>query len=630
MDRSSLLGKRFIALLRCSSVVQVDTSIDDQRRVLDAFARDHGMVHVGEIALEGVSGSTPGNRSDIQEIIDRKLQQNDFDIVLVHDTSRLTRAGIQHAHSIEFEFQKVGITIEYVMEQIPQGEVGNLIKSVQSFANNQHAKSISMATTRGSMSSILDNRSPYARRPPYAVDRLYLLPDGTPLHIIRNLADGTQVQLHPTTGEVLRHYGVNSASGRRSHYIKQRSDRVMLVPGDPNHIAVVHQIYRRSLIDNWGMFRIAEELNVTGVQSPTGLTWNKSTIQNILMNPIYLGEGIANRLSCGVYHNRSVDRPVPSKVSPQDIATRKRPPSTIRPKHEWHIQRNETLVDFLPAELRDLARARQKIKLDRQAYGETAKPNRDRHRNSEYFLKGILRSKQGNHPLTGRLHGRRFRYYAISKAVSNPGADKILRRLVPAEPLEQIVIETLRTILVSTPNLRELIEQQVRASLSARHVSNAELKNLHAKRKTIIRKLSLIIDEFDTETKLVVADKLRSLQSDLKQIDNRIAECDPVRSTNESMIPSLIDQSVAAVENLAKTITELPKAALRRCLEALIVKLTVDLETLDASLEIRLPFGLPEVGLVERFASKSWNETHAFSAVSLRWDAKSKRYQMAA
>jgi hypothetical protein len=57
------------------------------------------MIHAGDdVVLEGVSGSIPGARTDIDLIIDRKRRKNDFDVVVVQDFSRFTRGGLQHGN----------------------------------------------------------------------------------------------------------------------------------------------------------------------------------------------------------------------------------------------------------------------------------------------------------------------------------------------------------------------------------------------------------------------------------------------------------------------------------------------------------------------------------------------------
>src|SRR5436190_22205622 len=99
-----LRGKRFIAIVRCSTFGQADTSIPDQLRLIREFAQRYGMIEVEAISLDGLSGSIPGNRDDLQKLLNRKRDQDDFDLVLLQDTTRLTRGGLKHGNKIEFDF----------------------------------------------------------------------------------------------------------------------------------------------------------------------------------------------------------------------------------------------------------------------------------------------------------------------------------------------------------------------------------------------------------------------------------------------------------------------------------------------------------------------------------------------
>jgi hypothetical protein len=348
MKEKDLQGKRFVGLLRCSTIGQADTSIDDQRRLLDAYAREHGLVAVDYVALEGVSGSLPGNRGDIQQLITRKQANDDFDILLVQDTSRFTRAGTQHAQRLESELNAVGVEVVYASNAIPTGKVGDLVKRVYAYADQHHARAISFAATRGGGASILDGRSPSCRRPPYGIDRLYVGADGTPQHVIRNMPDGTQQKLTPDGKTVLATFGLNARRGMRDHYIKQKHERIVLVPGGGNCVAVVRQIYRRHLVDRRGTHCIAEELNIAGVSSPQGGRWSTNAVRGILRNPIYLGRGIASRETCGIYHMRGPDRPVEVEHDKREMYARRRPALRVRPRADWHFQEHPIWPSFCP------------------------------------------------------------------------------------------------------------------------------------------------------------------------------------------------------------------------------------------------------------------------------------------
>ncbi len=617
MEQVNYQGNRYIGLLRCSVPQQADTSLDDQRRVLEAYAREHGFVCVDYKALGGVSGSLPGNRDDIHQLIDRKKQKDDFDLLLVQDTSRFTRSGITHQHYIEAELNAAGIEVVFVTSPIPSGPEGDLVKSVLAFSDQQHARSISFSSTRGSMSSILDNRSAYCRRPPYAIDRLYIAPDGQEVCILRNLPDGTQVQLDPRTQQPTATYGANERTGIPNHRIKQKQERVVLVPGDEKCVEVVQRIFRRHYIEGWGRFRIAQELNVEGVPSPNGKKWNTEVIGRILQNPIYLGRGIANRRTQAIYHMRSPECPAKANVSKKDLYSRRRPPLRIRPRAEWHVQEHPRLLEFLNPEVRQIAAARQLKHLERQAASRHPQPNRDRHFNSSFFLKGMLRSKQGDLPMTGVVTGKKGckkRYYRVSRAYSSPDGNPILRRLVRAEPVEQIVLETVKNSLLSMPNLRDEIERGLRAVLKEASGGNEQRETFLADREAIRKKVKALVTRLNAEMMELVEDEIARLEAELHALNDRIAHCQASKPMDEATIGRTVEQTVVAIRDLAQTLSDAPPATLCQYLQLFIQKLVVDLETNELLVEIGVPIDLNadsfKVCLVEGSACKPCNQTH--------------------
>jgi len=635
MDKK-LAGKRYIRLQRCSSAAQADTSIDDQRKVIEAFASHHGMIFVDEVVLEGVSGSVPGNRTDIGSLIQRKNERDDFDVLLVHDFSRLTRGGVEHAHSISFSLNSAGIELISATDSIPDGPFGSVFTSILSYSNQQHARAISQGATRGSMSSLLDDRSPYSRRPPYGIDREYMSADGTPLHIIRNLPDGTQIKLDPTTKTTIGRFDPNPKSGAPEHYRKQKQERIRLVPGDEHCQEIVRRIYERAFVDNLGVQVIATELNVEGIPSPTGDKWNNSTIGNILRNPIYRGEGIANRYSNAIYHMRSKDCPLPAQTNLKELYNRKHPPYRTRPREDWLIQVHPELVEFLPKDVRELAAVRQKERLNAQAEGRIQKRNRDRHRSSSFFLKGLLRSKQGDHPMTGAATGKKDRYYRISKAHSAPDGDSVLRKMIPAGPLEKAILAAVQSTLLNTPGLRNHIERQVRSTIAGLNADNHNLADLKTERADIQRKLKMIIDEFDESMKHAVQDKLTELKARLKSVDSRISKCQNPVPTDERAIQDCIEKSMALVRTMAESLTTAPPATLARYLADLIKRLEVDLVSREVILEIQLPAsfdqGQVQMCLVANSVRKSGNEAHRnelahLGVFRLVWIPKDRGYE---
>ena len=88
-----------------------------------------------------------------------------------------------------------------------------------------------------------------------------------------------------------------------------------------------------------------------------------------------------------------------------------------------------------------------------------------------YVLKGILRSKQGGHPMTGRTLGKqsnKIRYYAVHRGFTVPAGERTLRRLIPAMALEKAVSEMVRDLLIRAPDLRGVVAYSSRQN--SRHL----------------------------------------------------------------------------------------------------------------------------------------------------------------
>jgi Recombinase/Resolvase, N terminal domain len=347
-------GRKYLCLARCSTAQQAGTSIPDQLKLLRAFGEEQEMQYIDSVSLDGVTGSVPGARTEIQEIIDRKKSLDDFDTLVLQDMSRFTRSGAEHGMKLEYDLNAAGIDVIYVADRLPEGEHASIVKAVGFYAAQQTAKSLSFAVVRGLMSSLEQGRIAHCIRPPYGIDRLLVSTDGKPLYVIRNLADGTQQKLHAETGEVLATFESERGTGRAAHYRMQSNEKVVLVPGDPERVKAVQHMFRRRLIDGWAGFRIAQELDQMGIRSGNGTPWCSSSINRLLTNTAYTGIGIANRYSAGIYNRRSANAPKPSLTNRRTLATRKKPKAQIRPRSEWIEVEHPRLRDYL-GDLRDRA-----------------------------------------------------------------------------------------------------------------------------------------------------------------------------------------------------------------------------------------------------------------------------------
>lgn len=111
MNREKTLeGSRFIALARCVRPGQIQSQLAS----LEAFGHQQGMVCIDSIALDGVSPSIP--EETVSELIRRKQEQDDFDILAVQDWSRISRSGPAHTYGLLHRLGSVGVQVIAVNE----------------------------------------------------------------------------------------------------------------------------------------------------------------------------------------------------------------------------------------------------------------------------------------------------------------------------------------------------------------------------------------------------------------------------------------------------------------------------------------------------------------------------------
>ena len=624
MSYEHLRGRRFINLVRCSTDEQADTSPADQAALLCAFGREHGLIHAGgDVVLEGVTGSMPGARDDLDLIRERKMAADDFDVLLVQDSARLTRGGTRHGNAVIFALGTAGVDVVCINEHSTGDEEQDAVFQTLGFwAAQKMAKDLSFAATRGQMSSLANGFIPHTSRIPYGVDRLYVGLDGKPRHRIRNLPDGTQQLLRPDEEIVVTTYAKSPKKGASLHYKRQSDERIVLVPGAPECVAAVRQMYRRHLRDGWGCHRIARELNDACLPSPTGKDWGIYTVESILNNGTYAGAGVSDRYAKGIYYIRGGDKsPKPAKLSTQKRTTCRKAPIRLRPREDWKFQPHPLLVDYLGAELRDLAVARHEREFAKQAQKAVATskplvPHRDKHGDSAYVLKGLLKARGSGAPMTGKLSGpthNRTRYHTVGRAWRKPKTGSASARLVPAEAVERAVLSVVQDVLTNLPDLRSRLAGILDEQLAALDGDRRQLEPLLAEQAELSEKLQDALT-LGPASRRSIQGKLDQWESRLLDLEGRI---DKVRSTSSRpsiSVDDVAERIRAKLSRIATSLEEMPPATVRTLLASVIGKLEVDQVTRELTIELcvddeSLGSAVP-MGLVEVRPSPCPNETH--------------------
>ncbi len=627
MLQPKIKGMHCVVLKRCSSSAQVATSITNQGLTTEDCIRENQLYVVHEELLEGVTGSIPGNRTDIDTIIQRKKTRDDFQLLIVQDATRFTRAGQGHGQKLIYDLRAAGIMVYFLAENIlVDNEMAEMYISFLFSAARESVKRIAYGATSGTTNSFLAGRSPYSRKPPFGIDRMYS-ENNEDQHFIRNLPDGTQEQWNAKTGELMRRFGRNTHRGIPNHYLKQKSEQVRLIPGDPKLVAVVVLIFHLHDVQHKSPHKIAKHLNDTGIASPSGREWNTSAVQHILRNPIYVGRGIRYRRKTGIFFNGGEAQPIPSEVDMAELANRRRPRQRRRTRDQWVEQAQPQLVEFLPTEIRELATARIERYLDSIADGKSPHPQRDRHLQSQYLLKRILHSKQGHHPMTGRQSGKKghtHQYYAVSRAQSVPKSDNLLRHRIPAEPLEQAVMEILRATLLNKPDLMEGLKQ----ILANEQKQQPERQNVEQYRKEMKRfrnQLALLADDVNVENEDdALSRKVAEIKRKISDMEQRVkyAQTDPQQPRSDPKVS--IEKLANDLQEFGQKLDPMDIPGIAKLLELLVERMEVDLETREVEIVFALPSWMaqackssPQVGLDALSVYKPLIETHPENSVIL-------------
>ena len=278
-------------------------------------------------------------------------------LLLVPDQTRFTRAGAGHGGHLLSTLGAKGILVYFVAEDLLVENDLTLQMALMLLSTaHQTAKSIARSSTIGTDARFAAGKTPYCRRPPLGLDRVYLV-DGKPIHIIRNLADGTQEMLDPKTLKVTRRFGKNPKKGIPAHYIKQKNETVDLCAGAPEAMAKLFLLFEMHYVRRMKYRPIVLELNEAGISSPQGVEWSAGTVQSILLHPIYHGLLIRYRTTRGIYVQGGSPNgePEPSEVTPEELDQNAKIRVRRRTRDKWKEKAQPKFEYFIPEHIREEA-----------------------------------------------------------------------------------------------------------------------------------------------------------------------------------------------------------------------------------------------------------------------------------
>ena len=233
-------------------------STANQKAAISEYASAHEIEIVATYEDAGKSGLTFVGRPALRRLIaDVAAEQDVFDTILVYDVSRWGRFqdADESAH-LEYLCRLGGVRLEYCAEPFSNDGTpfASICKVVKRALAAEYSRELSQKVFAGKRRLI----------------ELGFRQGGSP-------------------GLGLRRCLVNSIGKRKTvlaagEYKSIATDRVILIPGPPEEIAIVQRIYRDYLERKMGSGAIAEALNREGVKSESGRPWSKAVVKRILIS----------------------------------------------------------------------------------------------------------------------------------------------------------------------------------------------------------------------------------------------------------------------------------------------------------------------------------------------------------
>lgn len=262
--------------VRAAEYVRMSTdhqqySTDNQTTAIHVYAEQRGYEIVRSYADEGKSGLNIENRPALRQLLaDIESGQADFEALLVYDVSRMGRfQDPDEAAMHELRCRRAGIAVHYCAEQFENdGSIGSsIIKTVKRAMAGEYSRELSVKVYAGQANLIR---------------RGYRQGGAAGFGLRRVLVDKD---------------GVVKGELDRGEQKSIATDRVILVPGPADEIAIVQEIYSTFVLKGRSEREIAAELNGRGIVTDWGRAWTRGTVHQILINEKYIGNNVWGRTS---------------------------------------------------------------------------------------------------------------------------------------------------------------------------------------------------------------------------------------------------------------------------------------------------------------------------------------------
>jgi DNA invertase Pin-like site-specific DNA recombinase len=243
-------------------------SLDNQHAVILAYANIQRFSITKTYTDGARSGVVLKRRNGLRQLLQDVMSgQANFRAILVYDVSRWGRfQDTDEGAHYEFICKQAGIPVHYCAEPFANdGSVQNtLMKALKRSMAGEYSRELGVKVLAGLKRLVALGFKP-GGLPGYGLRRMLVSIDGQPKQIL--------------------------ASGERKSIT---TDRVVLIPGPKEELAIVREIYRLLLEERFTVHGIAAHLNKNGISYGNSL-WTHHVVHQILSHPKYVGCNVFGR-----------------------------------------------------------------------------------------------------------------------------------------------------------------------------------------------------------------------------------------------------------------------------------------------------------------------------------------------
>lgn len=263
--------------LRAAQYVRMSTehqqySTDNQSDAIRRYAEQRGYEIVRTYADEGKSGLNIGGRQALRDLLDDvEAGRADFSALLVYDVSRWGRfQDPDEAASYELRCRRAGVQVHYCAEQFENdGSIGSsIIKTVKRAMAGEYSRELSVKVFAGQANLI----------------RLGFRQGGQAGYGLRRM--------------LVDQAGESKGLLKFGEHKSIATDRVVLVPGPDEEVALVREVYRLFVEEQRTELEIAGLLNDRSISTDLGRAWTRGSVHQLLINEKYIGNNVWARTSC--------------------------------------------------------------------------------------------------------------------------------------------------------------------------------------------------------------------------------------------------------------------------------------------------------------------------------------------